>query len=80
MSVIKYNTLRIIIAKATNENLEINQINVKTTFLNFTLSETIYIKLLKYFKLLKPDTNTFIYCLQLHKILYKLKQTPKIWF
>lgn len=41
--VIKFTTLRLMLAIAASEDLELNQMNVKTAFLNGVLSEDIYI-------------------------------------
>ena len=41
--VVRYITLQILLAKAIKEDLEIDYININTTFLNLLLKETIYL-------------------------------------
>ncbi|RFU23823.1 hypothetical protein B7463_g12518, partial [Scytalidium lignicola] len=79
-SVVKYNTLRTILAIAAVRDLEIYQMDVETVFLNPTLSEEIYMEIPEYFELVEPSVNSETYCLLLNKALYSLKQAPKAWF
>ena len=50
-SVIRYNTLRALLAKAAVEDLEIDHMDVDTAFLNPNCKEEIYIEVPEYFKL-----------------------------
>ncbi|KAK3036736.1 hypothetical protein RJ639_029701 [Escallonia herrerae] len=67
--------IRILIATAAINNLEIHQIDVKTTFLNGDLNEEIYMEQLEGF--VAPDHKRNV-C-KLVKSLYGLKQAPKQW-
>jgi Reverse transcriptase (RNA-dependent DNA polymerase)/GAG-pre-integrase domain len=78
-SVIRYSTLRILLAKAAVEDLEIEQMDVDTAFLNPTLKEEIYMEIPDFFELLYPDVNFKGKCLRLRKSLYGLKQAPREW-
>ena len=51
-SVVRYNTLRALLAKSAIEDLEINHIDVDTVFLNPNYKEEIYIEVPEYFKLI----------------------------
>jgi hypothetical protein len=50
-SVIRYNTLRLLLAKAAAEDLEIDYIDVNTAFLNPKCEEEIYMEILDFFYL-----------------------------
>ncbi|KAL0399931.1 UNVERIFIED_CONTAM: Retrovirus-related Pol polyprotein from transposon TNT 1-94 [Sesamum radiatum] len=74
-SVVKYTTVRIILALTAHFNWELKQMDVKTTFLHGDLDETIYMS--------QPDgfisnKHTDYVCL-LKKSLYGLKQSPRQW-
>ena len=64
-----------LIAITTLHNLEIHQINIKTTFLNGELQEEIYMDQSKGFITLRQEKNV---C-KVVKSLYGLKQVPKQW-
>jgi hypothetical protein len=51
-SVLQYSTLRALLAKTAAEDLEVDQLNVDTAFLNPTLKEEIYMVIPQFFKLL----------------------------
>jgi hypothetical protein len=51
VSVVRYNTLRALLAKAAIEDLEINHIDVDTVFLNPNCEEEIYMEVPEYFEL-----------------------------
>ena len=53
-SVVRYNTLRALLAKAAIEDLEIEHLDVDTAFLNANCEEEIYMQVLDYFKLIMP--------------------------
>ena len=70
---LRYNTLRALLAKAAAKDLEIDQMDVDTVFLNPTLKEEIYIEIPQFFELLYPDIDFKRKCLRLIKSLYGLK-------
>jgi Reverse transcriptase (RNA-dependent DNA polymerase) len=77
-SVLRYTTLRILLAKAATEDLKADHVDIDTAFLNLDLIEEVYMKVLEfitkvYLELAKIP-NTF---LKLNKSLYKLKQAPR---
>ncbi|KAK3014288.1 hypothetical protein RJ639_008011, partial [Escallonia herrerae] len=73
--VTRITSIRILIAITTINNLEIHQMDVKTTFLNGDLNEEIYIEQLERF--VAPDHKRKV-C-KLVKSLYGLKQALKQW-
>jgi hypothetical protein len=72
--VAKFVSIRCILALAAIENMEIHQMDIKTTFLNGDLEEEIYME--------QPEGFTHegehLVC-KLHKSLYGLKQSPRAW-
>ncbi|GKD98766.1 retrovirus-related pol polyprotein from transposon TNT 1-94 [Tanacetum coccineum] len=68
--------IRFFIANATNKNITIYQMDVKTTFLNGELKEEIYISQLEGF--IYPDHPTHVD--HLKKALYSFKQAPWAWY
>ena len=60
----------------TSTNLELEQLDVKTTFLHGNLDEEIFMKQLEGFKV-KGKENTVC---KLKKSLYGLKQAPRQWY
>ena len=69
--VVKYDSLRVILAIASQLDLEILQFNVKTAFLNGDLQEEIYMEQPEGFIAVGPDANKV--CL-FQRSLYGLKQ------
>lgn len=67
-------TIRIMLSYAAAEDLEIRQLDVKTAFLNGELEEQIWIAPPEGLKLRAGQA-----CL-LHRALYGLKQSPKVWY
>ncbi|GJR58186.1 retrovirus-related pol polyprotein from transposon TNT 1-94 [Tanacetum coccineum] len=65
----------IFIANADNKNMTINQMDVKTTFLNSELCEVVYVSQLEGF--VDQDNPTHVY--KLKKALYGLKQASRTW-
>jgi hypothetical protein len=72
--------LRALLAKTAAEDLEVDQLDVDTAFLNPTLKEEIYMEIPQFFELLYPDIDFKRKCLRLLKSLYGLKQAPREWF
>ena len=67
---------RIVLAITAVMNLELEQIDVKTTFLHSDLEEEIYMVQPEDF--VEKDKEKLVY--QLNKSLYGLKQTLKCWY
>ncbi|MBW0531577.1 hypothetical protein O181_071292 [Austropuccinia psidii MF-1] len=68
------NSLGTLIANAINKDLEFHQLDIKSTFLNEPLAETVYISIPQGIRL--DPTKQF---LRLKKALYELKQAPLVW-
>ena len=75
--VIKMKTIRMMLALAVQNDWEIEQMDVKTTFLNGRLEETIYMTQPEGFKV-EPKGEELV-CL-LKRSLYGLKQSPRQWY
>ncbi len=73
--VAKFTSIRCILALAALEDMEIHQMDVKTTFLNGKLEEEIYMEQLHGFV---HQGGEHLVC-KLHKSLYGLKQSPRAW-
>jgi hypothetical protein len=73
--VVKYKSLRIILALANLLNYEIKQMDVVTAFLNAKLDEDVYMQVPQGFK----HWGDSSYILKLHKSLYGTKQAPHMW-
>ena len=80
-SVIRYTTLRILLAKVAAEDLEADHVDIDTAFLNPDLEEEIYIAVPRFLEKVFPElaSATDAY-LKLNKALYGLKQAPRAWF
>nr|GEU75826.1 retrovirus-related Pol polyprotein from transposon TNT 1-94 [Tanacetum cinerariifolium] len=74
--VARIEAIRIFIVNATNKNINIDQMDVKTTFLNGELREVVCVNQPKVF--IDPDNPTHMY--RLKKTLYGLKQAPRAWY
>jgi len=70
----KFVLIRCILTLAAIENMEIHQMDVKTTFLNGDLEEKIYMEQPEGF----IQEGEHLVC-KLHKSLYGLKQSPRSW-
>jgi hypothetical protein len=73
--VTKFTSIRCILALAALEDMEIHQMDVKTTFFNGKLEEEIYMEQLQGFV---HQGGEHLVC-KLHKSLYGLKQSPRAW-
>jgi hypothetical protein len=73
--VVKLDSLRVLLAKATLEDMVIHHMDVKSAFLNGVLSEELYMKI--------PEglcgDNLDSKCCKLKKCLYGLKQANRVW-
>ena len=73
--VVRYTSLRLLLAIANQRDMEVHQMDVKTAFLYGELEEEIYMKQPQGKE--DPDQPNFV-C-KLHKSLYGLKQSPRCW-
>jgi hypothetical protein len=71
--VLKYKSLRIILALSVSHNTRLEQLDVKTAFLNANVKEDIYISIPEG---IYADSN---HVLKLNKALYGIKQAPREW-
>ena len=69
-------SIRIVLGLAASLNLEIEQMDVKTTFIHGDLEEEIYMEQPQGFKV---DGQENFVC-KLKKSLYGLKQAPRQWY
>jgi hypothetical protein len=76
--VLKYKSLRLILALATILKYDIELLDVKTAFLNATLKEEVYMKLPKGYEEYHPTTGVPFVC-KLNKSIYGLKQASNEW-
>ena len=74
--VIRAEILRILLTIAASEDLELEQMDVKTAFLNADSDREIYVL----FPPGYPSTNPLHNALRLAKSVYGLKQAPRLWF
>jgi len=75
-SVVKMTSIRVILGLVASLNLEVEQMDVKTTFLHGDLEEEIYMEQPEGF-LVKGKED---YVCRLKKSLYGLKQAPRQWY
>ncbi len=75
--VMKYKSLRIILALATILNYDIQHLDVQTAFLNATLKEEVYMKQPEYYEV-KSKSGKELVC-KLNKSIYGLKQASNEW-
>jgi hypothetical protein len=74
--VVKMTTLHFLLGVVALEDLELLQLDVKTTFLHGDLDEEIYMEQLQGFA--SPGREHLV-C-RLRKTLYRLKQAPRQWY
>ncbi|UYV85057.1 K02A2.6-like, partial [Cordylochernes scorpioides] len=72
--VVRYDSVRVLLALATAMDMEIMQFDIKTAFLNGDLDEDIYMQIPEGIEV----ENKNLVC-KLKKSLYRLKQSPRIW-
>jgi len=73
--VVKYLSIRILLALVAHYELELDQLDMKTAFLHDDLEEEIYMSLLMGFKTAGKEN---MIC-KLKKLMYRLKQSPRQW-
>jgi hypothetical protein len=74
--VARLESIRIMLAYASHHNFKLQQMDVKSDFLNGPLKELVYVKQPPGFK--DPKFPNHVY--KLHKALYGLKQAPRAWY
>ncbi|KAH9804147.1 hypothetical protein KPL71_002018 [Citrus sinensis] len=74
--VVKYSSIRVLLAITTYHDLELDQMDVKTAFLHGNLEEEIYMEQPEGF--IQRESEDMV-CL-LKKSLYGLKQSPRQWY
>ena len=74
--VAKFNSIRALLAIAAAEGYTVQQMDVKTAFLNGELEEEIYMQQPE--GTAKPGEEHLVW--RLHRALYGLKQAPRVWY
>ena len=74
--VVRHTSIRVLLAIVAHQNLELEQLDVKTAFLHGELEEEIYMTQLDGFQV--PGKEDYV-C-KLRKSLYGLKQSPRQWY
>ena len=74
--VARLESIRILLAYASHHNFKLQQMDVKSAFLNGPLKELVYVKQPPGFE--DPDFPNHVY--KLDKALYGLKQAPRAWY
>lgn len=73
--VVKHVSIRMLLSVVVNLDLELEQMDIKTTFLHGNIEETLYISQPEGYEIGDPEKKV---CL-LKKSLYSLKQSPRQW-
>ncbi|RHN42089.1 putative RNA-directed DNA polymerase [Medicago truncatula] len=73
--VVRMETIRTVLALAAQLELQVFQLDVKSTFLNGELEEEVYVKQPQGFEVEGKEGKVY----KLHKALYGLKQAPRAW-
>jgi hypothetical protein len=73
--VARYTSIRVIISLASVLGWKLHQMDVKTTFLNGKIEQEVFVEQPNCFVLHNKDTHV---C-KLRKVLYGLKQVPRVW-
>lgn len=74
--VVRYSTIRTLLALAVNLDMHVDHMDVKTAFLNGELNETVYMEQPDGYKVEGKENYVF----RLNKAVYGLKQASKSWY
>jgi hypothetical protein len=74
--VARLESIRILIAYATNHDFKLYQMDIKSAFLNGPLQELAYVEQPPGFEDRKKPNHVYI----LHKAIYRLKHAPRAWY
>jgi hypothetical protein len=74
--VARLESIRILLAYTTHHNFKLYQMDVKCDFLNGPINKEVYVEQLPAFK--SEEYHNHVY--KLHKMLYRLKQVPRVWY
>ena len=74
--IVKFQSIRTLMAVVAYHDLELHQMDIKTTFLNGELDEEIYMKQPKGFLVQGHEDKVY----KLQKALYGLKQSSRQWY
>ncbi|CAG9104628.1 unnamed protein product [Plutella xylostella] len=74
--VVRYSTIRTLLALAVNLNMHVDHMDVKTAFLNGDLAETVFMEQPDGYKVEGKEEYVF----KLNKAIYGLKQASKSWY
>lgn len=74
--VVRYSTIRTLLALAAEYNMEIEHLDVKTAFLNGDLTETVFMEQPEGFQIKGQEHKVY----KLNKAIYGLKQASKAWY
>ena len=82
----RWTALCAIFALAALEDMEVESVDISSAFLNGDLQETITMEVFEGLRELKPEIfpkegpkRDFDWVLELNKVLYGLKQSPRMW-
>jgi hypothetical protein len=74
--VARLESIRILFAYVTQHDFKLYQMDVKSAFLNGSIKKEVYVKQPPGFE--SEEYLNHVY--KLHKALYELKQTPRVWY
>jgi hypothetical protein len=74
--VARLESIRMLLAYASNHDFQLQQMDVKSAFLNGPLNELVYVKQPPGFEDSKFPNHVY----KLEKALYSLKQAPRAWY
>lgn len=74
--VVRYSTIRTLLALAVNLDMQVDHMDVKTAFLNGDLTETVFMEQPEGYKVKGKENHVF----KLNKAIYGLKQASRAWY
>lgn len=77
--VVRFSTLRIVLALSASFDLNVHHMDVSNAFLNADLTDEVYLKLPEGYRLSDQHKNLKTPVWRLRKALYGLKQSPRLW-